>query len=316
VKGKKSLEFIFWMVFSALMYAVGMSVAVTAPLMILAAPVPFMMIVRRLGHREAFIAIILGTGLIQVLLGTVSALMFLVAFATLGTTLGLFSLKAKSGVDYIAAAIMASVLSKVVLMVVFTRMTGVNPFILSPEAASSMVNSVSDVLASAGVGTSSSAIQSYAQEMVESIALLMPSMLILFSVLDTFVSYGIVRKALLRLGDDSFIKLPPFGSWRCPKNILWALLASLIMDVASKAFPDQRLFTVLSINLMEVMRGVFMVEGLSLMWYFMTKRNTSKYIKIAAVSFCAVFSPASYILSMVGIFDIWYDLRKRIRRKK
>lgn len=130
--------------------------------------------------------------------------------------------------------------------------------------------------------------------MVESIALLMPSMLILFSVLDTFVSYGIVRKALLRLGDDSFIKLPPFGNWRCPKNILWALLASLIMDVASKAFPDQRLFTVLSINLMEVMRGVFMVEGLSLMWYFMTKRNTSKYIKIAAVSFCAVFLPHIY----------------------
>ena len=316
VKGKKSLEFVLWAALSALMYMVGISVAIAAPLVILAAPVPFMMIVRRFGHKEAFIALFLSVGLIQVLSGTVSAIMFMIAFATLGTSMGMLSLKAKSGVDYIASALFASVMSKVVLMVIFTKMAGVNPFVLTPEAAESMVNSFSSVLSGAGISPSSSSVQDYAREMVESISLLMPTMLILFAALDTIVSYSAVKFLLSRFNDGSFISLPPFGAWRCPKNILWALLASLIMDVASKAFPDQRIFTVISVNLMEVMRGVFMIEGLSLMWYFMTKKGIGKYVKIAAASFCVLFSPASYILSMVGIFDIWYDLRKRIRRKK
>lgn len=93
-------------------------------------------------------------------------------------------------------------------------------------------------------------------------------------------------------------------------------MAALITDLAAKALPDERIFLVLSANLMEVLRTVFMIQGLSLMWYFMSKHKVNKFAKVLLTAFGIVFSPVSYILSMVGIFDIWYDLRKRLRRKK
>ncbi len=39
-------------------------------------------------------------------------------------------------------------------------------------------------------------------------------------------------------------------------------------------------------------------------------------VEIDIFLFGVLFSPVSYILSMVGIFDIWYDLRTRIRGKR
>ena len=110
--------------------------------------------------------------------------------------------------------------------------------------------------------------------------------------------------------------LPPFVHWRFPKNIFWALLAALILDMASKAFPDDGLYRMLSLNLMEVLRGIFLVEGLSLLWYFMSAYKVNKALRVILTLFCAFFAPVSYVLSMIGIFDIWYDLRRRIKLRR
>ena len=108
-------------------------------------------------------------------------------------------------------------------------------------------------------------------------------------------------------------ELPPFASWRFPKNIFWALLAALILDMASKAMPDDPLYKMLSMNMMEVLRGVFLIEGLSLAWHFMTAYRVNRAVRCLAVCFGLFFAPVSYVFSMVGVFDIWYDLRKRIK---
>ena len=96
----------------------------------------------------------------------------------------------------------------------------------------------------------------------------------------------------------------------------WALLAALILDMASKAFPDDGLYRMLSLNLMEVLRGIFLVEGLSLLWYFMSAYKVNKALRVILTLFCAFFAPVSYVLSMIGIFDIWYDLRRRIKLRR
>ena len=71
-----------------------------------------------------------------------------------------------------------------------------------------------------------------------------------------------------------------------------------------------------SLNLMEVLRALFLAEGLSLSWFFLRAFRVNTVIGAILLVLAVFFSPVSYMLSMIGIFDIWYDLRKRIKIRR
>ncbi len=315
MKAKKIFEWISWVFLSVLMYAFGMGFIFTAPLTILVAPFPFLMLTKRIGEKEASFGSLLGTLLVYIISSPVSAIMYCLLFGITGLMFGILSQRMKGGAEFIASCVSASIFTKILLMVIFTKAAGFNPFVLTGDGISQIMSGMTSGLESAGLSVSKSAVSGYAEALSEAISLLMPSMLILFSFSDTMCTYGAASLSLGRLQTAPLPKLPPFGTWRFPKNIFWALMAALITDLAAKALPDERIFLVLSANLMEVLRTVFMIQGLSLMWYFMSKHKVNKFAKVLLTAFGIVFSPVSYILSMVGIFDIWYDLRKRLRRK-
>ena len=315
MKSKIIAEWLFWIVLSVLIFSTGMMVSVAAPVLVLLAPVPFMILTCRQGPREASLGVVFGGVLVFMALGTVPSVMYLIMVGVLGVFFGVAAIRAKNGVDFVFMALTGSIMSKVALLVVFTRFAGVNPFMVTPEAAQGMVAAVAGVMSQSGIGASQETIRAYAEQMIATVSLLMPAMLILFAAADTMVSYTAGRKIFSRLGDKKFPELPPFGTWRFPKDIFWALLAALIVDLAGKAMPDVGIFKLLSANLMEVLRAVFLVEGLALCWHFMTTKGLHRALKVFLTAFCVFFSPVSYILSVVGIFDIWYDLRSRLRRK-
>lgn len=313
VKGKLMLECFSWTAASVVMFAAGIQIAFLSPLTVLAAPVPFLLFTCRAGIKASMPGALAGTFFVFFTMGEVSAFMYLCEFALLGLLAGFIMLRVKSGADYFLAAVAASVAVKLFLIGAFNYAAGFNPFMITPEAAESFISSVSGTLSHGGVSVSPESVKSYALNMVNTVSLLMPSMLILFAACDTAAGYLAARLYAKRDGSFSVPELPPFASWRFPKNIFWALLAALILDMASKAMPDDPLYKMLSMNMMEVLRGVFLIEGLSLAWYFMTAYRVNRAVRCLAVCFGLFFAPVSYVLSMVGVFDIWYDLRKRIK---
>ena len=312
---KVVFEWFFWVLLSAVIFTAGMSIAVAAPLLVLLAPAPLMLLSGRQDLRRAACGAVFGSALVFATLGAMPAVMYFVMFGLLGVMFGAAAKFASTGGDFIIAAMTASIITKVALLAVFTRLAGVNPFMITPEAATGMMDSLSAAFQAGGMSVSREAFQTYAKEVVETVKLLMPAMIVLFGAADTFVCYAVAAKLLPKMGSQPPAALPPFGTWRVPRNIFWALLAAIVVDLAGKMRPDLYFFRMLSANLMEVLRAVFLVEGLALCWFFMTKRGLHRALKVFLTFFCAFFSPVSYILSMVGIFDIWYDLRKRARRK-
>ncbi len=315
MRSKILFEWLFWIFLSIVMFSAGMYLALAAPFLILIAPLPFMMLGTRQGIRESLLGVMLGTVAVFLMYGYVPAFMYVIEFGILGTLFAYISSKIKKGADFILASAAASIAAKLILMAAFTSISGMNPFIMTPETARDIVSSLASVLSSGGVGTSEEIIKNYSLVMAQTVSLLMPSMIIFFSVIDTFATYWSASYIIKKYGEKPLPALPGFGTWRFPQNLFWALAAAVIMDLVGKAFPEEMVYRVISANLMEVLRAVFMVEGLSLVWYYMTSRGLSKVLKIPVAVFCVLFSPLSYILSMVGIFDIWYDLRARIRRK-
>lgn len=316
LKANRVLEWLLWVLLSVFAYAASMLVPLLSPFVILLSSVPFMVLTRKTGLKEAMFGVVFGTAISFSMLGLLPSVMYLLSFGIQGVAFGIASARAKNGFDYLLAAITTSITSKIALMAAFTKIAGRNPFILTQDVAKEVISSIPQALANGVLFSSQEAINNYALKMTEDMGLLLPSMLIMFACLDTLASSAVACRVLTRMKVEKLPEIPDFGHWRFPKNILWALLASLLVDVASKSLPDERLFIVLSVNLMEVLRGVFILEGLSLGWYFMRARGVKLSLRIFVSASCILFSPASYILSMVGIFDIWYDLRKRIGGNK
>ncbi|MCD7951611.1 MAG: YybS family protein [Synergistaceae bacterium] len=316
MKGKVIFEWFFWILLSVLMFMAGIEIAFLLPLIILAAPVPLMILVCRHGVREGTLGAVFGTLFVYVIMGPVSAFLYTCEFALLGLLMGILMIKVRSGADYVIFALLASLAVKMLMMGGFHYAAGVNPFMMTPEAAQGLAASVSAALSQGGVPVSPESVNEYVETMAQTVSLMMPAMLILFAAADTMTGYVLTRLYFKRAGGVKLPALPPFVHWRFPKNIFWALLAALILDMASKAFPDDGLYRMLSLNLMEVLRGIFLVEGLSLLWYFMSAYKVNKAIRVILTLFCAFFATVSYVLSMIGIFDIWYDLRRRIKLRR
>ena len=315
--GKKAiLEWMIWVTLSLGLFVSEVFVPMLSPVVLLIAPVPFMVIEYRLGTRFAMLGALIATAAFAVVGDYPSSIMFCVMFAFTGMAFGSAARISDSGTDYALMAVTISVLAKVFIMCIFTFSMGVNPFGITPESASNVIKTITAMAAkSNGAALPEAAMKEAVASVVETVRVLLPSIIILFGAMDSWASYALGGRIVTKLGSKPFPALAPFALWRLPKNIFWALLMALAFQFASKFMPDVHALSVISDNLMEVLRAVLTIDGLAVCWFFMTKRKIHRVIKFCFAVFCIIFSPISYILCMVGIFDIWYDLRKFARGK-
>lgn len=299
---------------SVFMFALGMANPFISPFVMMFAPLPFLILTRRLGLRAALLCAVGASALLLSLSGFIAAVMFAFVFCFVGVAFAFISEMVEGGVEYLTLGIGTSAAAKTALAVLFAKLRGVNPFFVSPDIAANIVGFFGRTAANSGFAISKAGLDAYVNSLVETASVLMPSMLILFSAADTFVTYKAASVILQRTGYGKMPALLPFGEWRLPKNILWALLVAVAADLASKFAPGNRIFTVVAVNLMEVLRVLLTLQGLSIVWYYMNLKRWGTLSKTAVCVLCMILSPVSYILSMVGVFDIWYDVRRRIRR--
>ena len=316
VKGNLFIEWFGLTAAGIALFVAGMSVPFLSSFVIFVAPVPLALLTRLLGARRGVLSALFGISLICALMGPEHSFVYLCEFCIIGVASGILLLKCEEGTEYFMYAAAVSVASKLLMMGIFVISSGVNPFFVSGDAARAIITSFSSLFSQNGLSVSEADVASYADALTRTVTLMMPSMLILFSAADTLLCYVAARLYFRRLPEVSIPQLPPFGSWRLPHNIFWALLVTLVLDIAAKAFPQQTVLKMLSLNLMEVLRALFLAEGLSLSWFFLSAFGVNRVLSTVLLVFAVFFSPVSYMLSMIGIFDIWYDLRKRIKIRR
>lgn len=316
MKNNAILEPFLIVFLSLFVFAVGTSFAATTPLVILTAPAFFMTLERRQGVRPALLGVCLGSALVFGVLDGASSLIYMTAVGMLGVFFGHTAGRAKSGAEFMLASVTASVAVKVFLLTLLYVVTGVNLFYISPETAGRIAGSVADILASGGFNLTEEAIRQYAKNLVVVISMQMPSVLIIFSVCDTFASYLVSLKIVKRYGGGKIVSIPPFGLWKFPRNVFLAFFAAVIADAVGRMSPANQTFTMIAANILELLRALFFLEGLALCWYYMTAHGVRRPFKVAVTTICVVMWPVSFILSSLGFVDIWFDLRRHIRRKQ
>lgn len=139
---------------------------------------------------------------------------------------------------------------------------------------------------------------------------LIPSMFVMISLATVFliqlVSFPIIKRFGVKIGEwKSFRELT------LPKSLVYyfvfALLASLFIQSVNGGY-----FHLALTNILFVLQLLMVVQGISFIWYYSHLKGWSKALPIIITVMVFIMPFLLYIVWILGIIDLGFDLRKRI----
>lgn len=145
---------------------------------------------------------------------------------------------------------------------------------------------------------------------IDRVILLMPYAFIFFSALEALACLTGLSAIHRRRTGEAIYAPPRFKDWRFPRSVLLALVAGLVCEWAASA-GDSYLMLQVGANLVELSRAMFLLQGLSCVWFFIELKGPSKPMRIAA----AIMTPVAaslfgYMFAILGVADMGLNLRE------
>jgi uncharacterized protein YybS (DUF2232 family) len=237
------------------------------------------------------------------------------AFWVPGTILGILPHRIKGHGELLVSGVTVCIIFKIAAAFAAWRLTGFN--FLAPEAAE-MERYVMAVSGSGLRALSGGDALKFKETVVETVnyaIMLMPYTMMMFSAAEAVTCFSLSSCICSRMGRNAFFSLPPFGSWSFPKNILIAFAVGLVCDIISNGDSGVYLLKQIGANLDAVTRSLFIIQGLSVIYHILGLNGVPRAMRIALAVLAPFISLTGSICVIVGIFDMGFDLRKRVGRK-
>ncbi len=275
---------------------------------LLAMVVPFVVFTARNGWKSGVWLIVIA-GLLSVLLGSPLALVLSIPASTVGVVMGHLIgnkanryaiLGAATGVyliNYILAYIVAIVLFNIDFMEVLEGMIRE-----SMQASEAIATSLGQENPQKGLEKM--------EEYLGYSSYLLPTMFVLTSFVHAFFSQLVTTFIVKRL-KIQVSPFPPFRELVLPKSLLWYYLIVLVLSLMQPEEGSTLFMAVL--NLSFILMLLMTVQGLSFIFFFCHMKKISKVVPITILILSFLIPPLVYIIRMIGIVDIGFQLRERIQ---
>ncbi|MDX8346060.1 YybS family protein [Rossellomorea sp. YZS02] len=145
---------------------------------------------------------------------------------------------------------------------------------------------------------------------IDLVQTLMPTLFVGISVVLALLFIVINFPIMKRLGRDVPV-FKPFREWKLPKSILWYYLITLVLSMILQPEKGTYAYTAL-INVLYVLQSLMAVQGLSFIYFFAHVKGWSKGILVLIT---IISIPLLYLVRILGIIDLGFDLRQRLQRK-
>jgi len=263
-------------------------------------PLPVLFLVIRWDLRTGLLAAGVAT-LIVAFTGLIPALLC-ISYTLIGVFLGYAIKKRYSFFEVIGFGSVVSLLSKLALIGMALALTGKNPITENLQIMEEAFQKTSQMFGNLGEDTF--------KQVLNMVSLALPAILVVASVFDTTLNFFLGKWVGKRIG-ITFPEYPAFRNWRFPVSVFWMFILSWVFVL----FGGNTVFGKIGLNLQIVTQTLFIVQGVAIVYFFLSSYIQSRVIKIAILLFI-VFQPLlSSILSWVGVLDTWFDFRKINVRK-
>lgn len=295
--------------FSVILAVIGAYLPMIGGFFNLLWPVPIVLLGVRHGYKWSMLATVVAGVIISLLIHPLQALRVVIAFGLIGIVLGHAFRKNFSPGKTILWGVGASLISKAALLGIGIVTTGLNPFNLEGEIMAKSVEQTIEMYRQ--MGTPEEKLAQVTEQMQIAIALfkiMIPSVLMLTAVVDTFLNFFIAKVVLRKLGQD-VEDFPPFKNWTVPDYSVYFFALSLVMMY----WGDSRDITMIynsGVNICALSVVALFIQGVSLFYYLGDKYNLSRIVR--GIILLLIMSNVFLMLLLVyfGAADAIIDYRR------
>ncbi len=277
--------------------------------------VPFTILTVRQGLSKAITALIAATILLILFVGPVLALRLSIAFGPIGLAVGWCISKKFNAVQIfivtLGAAFAAQVLSMAFLF-----------FVMDIDFIDTQITLIREAFEDSfamyeGMGVDQATLEqarASVEPTISTMILLMPTIIMLMALLNALISYWASKMILRKLG-VAMPDFPPFAEWRFPIVFLYMMGFALIGMYWGVTRGLDTLYNMsINANLLAMLVG--MIQGFSLISFAADRYKLSKIVRRLIYIVVLVNGLLLQAVAFTGLFDMYFDYRKRLTQKK
>ncbi|WP_436374339.1 YybS family protein [Cytobacillus sp. BC1816] len=271
---------------------------------------PFIMFSAK-NNRMYAIVFLTGGILLSLIIGSFMALPLVLPFGLTGTVIGIFISENKGRLPSFIAGTLVFLASLLILYAAAVALFNVN---IIQEGINMMEESIQiseGVLE--GFGQNADKAVEQFTEGLKMIETLTPSLFVMTSVISVFViqlvSFPIAKRFGIQV--ESW---KPFREMSLPKSILWYYLITIIVSFLFNPSEGSYWFMAL-VNIAFILQIFMVIQGLSLIFFFSHLKGWPKAVPVLAAVFTFLMPFLLYIVRILGIIDLGFDLRQRLGKK-
>ena len=276
-------------------------------------PLPALLLAKRHDYKAAIMALVSAGLIILMLLGIQMGMYYVVLYSPMAAVMSYFISKNKKPILAISAGSGVYLISFLCLLWIMQAFLSINlvdylreTFVESLKFQESLFSNFE------GMQEQLQASRETYQNMLEMIILLLPAVIIFASVSMALINYFVAQKMGKRLKVE-IEAMGDFSHFRLPANISLGILIFLLGTylISMTGFASSE---ALSSNIIFIFQILFFIQGLAVVKFMMVKHKIAKLVRLMILILILLNGYLNLIVTMVGLTDIIFDLRK-IRNK-
>lgn len=303
---RKTLETIFAIAISTILMLIGIYYL---PLIMFLYPILFIILGVRYGLNYAVLGLAISALSLGLMIDMVSGIFIFLAFAPLSISLVYTIKMRKSSVIVLFVSTIVFLISIVLIMNFMENITGISIITSLEEFLNQITNYWIEVLKESGLSNDEILeFKDNLENRSEYILLIMPSIVMMFSLITAYFNYLLSASFLRKLG-YGIVSIPKFSRFKLPNNIL---VGTAIMFLGAFIIRKFELFyyDTIFINITVIISFIFLIQGLSVVDYKLIQKNIKLIPRILIVLVFMIIIPLGWILPLIGILDVIFDFRK------
>ncbi|WP_042425744.1 YybS family protein [Geomicrobium sp. JCM 19039] len=275
-------------------------------------PLPVMIYTVRHGAKPGLIVLVVAA-LVSFLIGSVLALPAILIFGIGGYVTGLSYARGKGPFQTLFAGSVSYVLSIIVFFVFSNLVLQVHPFEAMVDIMIESTNSAEQLITAVGADVNEEALTLY-REMAQMIPQYSALIMIFTGVVFAFLTQVVAHPILRRFVKGNF-GFPPLRTWSLPTFFIWVYLIGIVFRLISYSDPGSGLYTFMQ-NVSPILEAAMIIQGAAVMFYFAHVKNISRAFPILILVSILLVPFVGFLVRMLGIIDLGFDLRSRIKSDK
>ncbi|NEU32638.1 DUF2232 domain-containing protein [bacterium LRH843] len=275
-----------------------------------ALPLPFIIYVVRRGLKPGFLLLVIACFL-AFFVGGLPSIPAAVVFGSAGMVIGELYRRKLSGFAVLLGAGLIYTLNMLLVYIGLIFIVGENPMKAAAQMTREQIELARSALTSFGQDPGQSLEQM--DKMIDQITYLAPLMIVGLGIVLALITLSLSSRVLRRLGHE-VNPLPPFRTWQFPKSFLWYYI--IVLVIAMVGAEEGTMMYMAILNLFPLLEIALTVQGFAFIFYYCYHKKVTKALPVLLIISAVVIAPLLHIIRILGIIDLGFDLRKRIKSQR